>query len=156
MRRLDPTHGAVRVEDRFDTDIDDLWQACTTPERLARWIGEVSGDLRVGGTFQASWTSSWTGSGRVDRCEAPHHLLVTLDPGDDEQTEVEAWLTEEGVQSRLVVEERGLPLLKLHFYGSGWQAHLEDLARSLAGQESVWHQRWTELTPVYEELGVDQ
>ena len=49
MRALDSTRGAVRVEDVYDTDIDDLWTACTTPDRLARWIAEVSGDLRVGG-----------------------------------------------------------------------------------------------------------
>ena len=61
MRALDETRGAVRVEDVYDTDIDDLWQACTTPERLARWIAEVSGDLRVGGTIHAVFTSTWTG-----------------------------------------------------------------------------------------------
>jgi uncharacterized protein YndB with AHSA1/START domain len=47
MRSLDRTRGAVRVEDVYDTDIDDLWEACTNPERLARWIAKVSGDLRV-------------------------------------------------------------------------------------------------------------
>lgn len=155
MRRLDETRGAVRVEDRYDTDIDDLWQACTTPERLSRWIGEVSGDLRPGGTIHASWTSSWTGPGRVEECEAPRHLLLTMEPGTDDETQVEAWLTEEGSQTLLVVEERGLPLPKLHFYGSGWQAHLEDLDRSLAGEPSVWQDRWTELTPAYQRLGVD-
>jgi len=36
MRTLDGTQGAVRVEDLYDTGLDDLWQACTTPERLAR------------------------------------------------------------------------------------------------------------------------
>lgn len=155
MRGLDASRGAVRVEDLYDTDIGDLWQACTTPDRLARWLGEVSGDLRVGGTIHASWTSSWTGPGRVELCEPPRHLRLTMEPGTDEETEVEAWLTQEGPQTRLVVEERGLPLDKLHFYGSGWQAHLEDLGRSLAGKESVWHDRWTELTPVYQRLGVN-
>ncbi len=29
--------GVVRIEDRFDTDIDDLWSALTDPRRLARW-----------------------------------------------------------------------------------------------------------------------
>jgi hypothetical protein len=29
--------GIVRMEDRFDTDIDDLWSALTDPGRLARW-----------------------------------------------------------------------------------------------------------------------
>lgn len=154
MRRLDENRGAVRVEDLYDTDIADLWQACTTPDRLSRWIGEVSGDLRPGGMIHASWTSSWTGSGRVEECEAPHHLLLTLDPDTDGETQVEAWLTQEGSQTRLVVEERGLPLNEVHFHGSGWQAHLEDLRRSLSGKPSVWRDRSTELTPAYERLGV--
>ena len=49
VRALDERRGATRVEDAYDTDIDDLWEACTKPERLARWIAEVSGDLRVDG-----------------------------------------------------------------------------------------------------------
>ena len=47
--------GVVRMEDRFDTDIDDLWSALTDPRRLARWIGEVEGDLRLGGEFRAAF-----------------------------------------------------------------------------------------------------
>ena len=45
--------GIVRMQDRFDTDIDDLWSALTDPGRLARWMGEVEGDLRLGGEFRA-------------------------------------------------------------------------------------------------------
>ena len=45
--------GVVRVEDRFDTDIDDMWLVLTDPLRLARWIGEVEGDLRLGGEYRA-------------------------------------------------------------------------------------------------------
>ena len=41
--------GVVRMEDRFDTAIDDLWSALTDPGRLARWFGQVEGDLRPGG-----------------------------------------------------------------------------------------------------------
>src|SRR6476660_8341713 len=44
--------GVVRIEDRYDTDIDDLWSALTDPGRLARWYGEVEGDLRLGGEFR--------------------------------------------------------------------------------------------------------
>src|SRR5204862_8166246 len=110
MRALDETRGAVRVEDVYDTDIDDLWEACTTPERLARWIAKVSGDLRVGGSIHAVFTSTWTGPGRIDACEKPHHLLLTTEPGTSDEAQIEAWLTEEGSRTRLVVEERGLPL----------------------------------------------
>ena len=45
--------GVVRMEDRFGTDIDDVWSALTDPSRLARWYGEVEGDLRVGGEYRA-------------------------------------------------------------------------------------------------------
>ena len=163
MRALDDTRGAVRVEDVYDTDIDDLWQACTTPERLARWIAEVSGDLRVGGTVNVVFTSTWTGPARIEVCDAPHHLLLTAEPGADDETQIEAWLVTDGSQTRLVVEERGLPVDKLHFYGAGWQVHLEDLGRSLVTGGSAhvggwsehepapaWRERWTALTPAYE------
>ena len=40
--------GVVRIEDRYDTDIDDLWSAITDPDRLARWFGEVDGELLWG------------------------------------------------------------------------------------------------------------
>ncbi|WP_218854645.1 SRPBCC family protein [Paractinoplanes atraurantiacus] len=168
MRSLDETRGAVRVEDVYDTSIDDLWEACTDPERLARWIAKVSGDLRAGGSFHAVFTSTWSGPGRVDVCERPHHLLVTTGPGTEDEAQIEAWLTEEGPGTRLVVEERGLPRDRLHFHGAGWQAHLEDLARSLESEaaagpgqwtdqkpEPSWRARWAELTPAYEQKGLD-
>lgn len=168
MRALGATHGAVRVEDIYDTDIHDLWQACTNPQRLERWIAKVSGDLRPGGTFHAVFTSTWAGPGRVEVCEQPHHLLLTMEPGTPHESQIEAWLTEEAAGTRLVVEERGLPLDKLHFHGSGWQVHLEDLGRSLAEDttadtrswseqtpEPSWLERWTELTPAYQEIVVD-
>src|SRR5215471_8640291 len=50
--------GVVRIEDRYDTDIDDLWSALTDPGRLARWFGQVEGDLRPGGEFRLSVDSS--------------------------------------------------------------------------------------------------
>ena len=36
--RIADGKGVVRTEDRFDTDIDDLWSALTDPGRLARWL----------------------------------------------------------------------------------------------------------------------
>lgn len=154
MRRIDERVGAVGVEDVYDTDIHDLWSALTEPERLARWIAEVEGDLRVGGTIQASFTSSWEGPGRIDVCDAPNRLLLTMQPGTDEQTVMEAVLTPEGDKTRLVIEERGLPLNVLHLHGAGWQAHAEDLTRYLAGGESEWKARWEELSPAYEAMAV--
>jgi uncharacterized protein YndB with AHSA1/START domain len=153
MRRIDEKRGAVRVEDVYDTDIADLWSAITEPERLARWIATVDGDLRVGGIVHTQFTSTWEGPGRIEICDAPNHLVVTMEPGTDDEAVIEAVLTAEGERTRLVVEERGLPLDVLYKHGAGWQAHIEDLRRYLAGGQSMWKARWEELTPSYESLG---
>jgi uncharacterized protein YndB with AHSA1/START domain len=154
MRAIGERRGAVRVEDVYDTDIADLWSAITEPSRLARWIAAVDGDLRVGGIVQARFTSTWEGPGRIDVCDAPNHLVITMEPGTDDEGVIEAVLTGEGERTRLVVEERGLPLDVLYKHGAGWQAHIEDLGRYLAGRQSNWRARWTELTPAYERLGL--
>ena len=163
MWELDDTRGAIRVEDVYDTDLEDLWRACTDPERAARWIAQVAGEFRPGGILHATFTSTWTGSMRIDVCEAPHHLVLTQEPGTDEETVIEAWLSAEGDKSRLVVEERGLGNGVLHFHAAGWQVHLEDLGRSLetgagahpSGWSSsepapAWKKRWETLLPDYE------
>ena len=70
--------GVVRLEGRYDTDIDDLWEALTDPARLARWYGEVEGDLRPDGQFRTYIASADIELvGRVDTCEPPRRLLVT-------------------------------------------------------------------------------
>ena len=140
----------VRMEDRFSTGIEDLWSALTDPQRLARWIGTVEGDLRLGGEFRARFTSSWEGPGRVDVCEPPRRLRLIMSPGQDDQTVIEAELTPDGDQTRLVVEERGLPIGEAAGHGAGWQAHIEDLGAYLAGRETAdWRTRWAELAPAY-------
>jgi uncharacterized protein YndB with AHSA1/START domain len=153
MRRIDEARGAVRVEDVYDTDIGDLWSAVTEPGRLARWIAEVEGDLRVGGMVQARFTSTWEGPGRIDVCEPPNHVVLTMEPAAADETVIEAWLTSEGEQTRLVIEERGLPVDVLYKHGAGWQAHIEDLGRYLAGGQSNWKARWTELAEACQSLG---
>ncbi len=167
MHALDETRGAVRVEDLYDTSIGDLWEACTTPERLARWLARVDGDLQAGGTVHVVFTSTWTGPMRVEVCDAPHHLLLTTEPGTDDEGQIEAWLTEEGDRTRLVVEERGLPIAALPFHASGWRVHLEDLGRSLEAGGPVhpegwsseagapgWKQRWDGLRPAYQQTEI--
>jgi uncharacterized protein YndB with AHSA1/START domain len=148
--------GVVRMEDLFDTDIDDLWSALTSPARAAAWIAEVAGDLRPGGSIQMRFTSGWEGPGRVDVCDAPRRLVLTQNPGAADATVIEAWLSPEGSRTRLVIEERGLPLETISAYGAGWQAHVEDLVAHLAGRDrSEWIDRLVELRPAYEDLAGD-
>ena len=146
--------GVVRMEDRFDTDIDDLWSALTDPRRLARWIGEVEGDLRLGGEYRFCFFASGSeGTGRVDACEPPRRLLLAMALGQPEEDVVEVTLTADDDQTVLVWEERGMPVDLLAAYGAGVQIHVEDLAAYLAGRERVdAAARWDELEPAYQDL----
>src|SRR5262245_14796233 len=129
--------GALRIEDRFEADIDNAWSALTEPRRLARWYGEVQGDLEPGGTYSARlFASGWEGTGRVEACEPPGRLLVAsrgLEEPQEMSTEVR--LTVEGAETVVVVEQRGLPLELLWAYAAGMQIHVEDLGDHLAGRE---------------------
>src|SRR5215471_14309917 len=149
--------GVVRIEDRYDTDIDDLWSAITDPGRLARWFGQVEGDLRPGGEFRMYVESSgWDGTGRVEACEAPRRLLVTTKEVTEPHDKViEATLTADGGQTILVIEVRGMPLDKIAFYGAGWQMHAEDLAAYLAGRERLTEARFDELVPSYQDMAAN-
>jgi uncharacterized protein YndB with AHSA1/START domain len=153
LRRTEDGKGAVRMEDLYDTDIDDLWSALTDPHRLARWIAEVEGDLRPGGQIHARFTSTWEGPGRIDVCQAPHRLAVTMSPGMPDETLIEATLAAEQDKTRLIIEERSFPLDKLAAHGAGWQAHVEDLTAHIHGRQAGdWHTRWTALMPAYQDL----
>ena len=150
--------GVVRVQDRYDTDIDDLWSALTDPRRLARWLGEVEGDLRLGGEFRAHFLASgWEGTGLVEACEPPRRLLVsTWQAGETRDHFIEATLTADGDQTILVWEERGMPLDHVAGYGAGIQVHVEDLAAYLAGHGRCDSDaRMAELFPAYEALVED-
>ncbi len=163
LRSTDGT-GVVRIEDRFDTDLDDLWSALTVPGRLATWYGRVEGDLRPGGKFRLYLESDgWDGTGRVEACEPPRRLLVTTRESDESwrngrgappfDETIEATLTGDGVQTVLVIEVLGMPLDKIAFYGAGWQIHAENLAAYLAGRErGDIEARWDELVPAYQAL----
>src|SRR5262249_9515270 len=63
----------VRATREFDTTVEALWEAVTSPERLPRWFLPVSGDLRVGGRFQIEGNAG----GEVLECNPPEHLAVT-------------------------------------------------------------------------------
>jgi uncharacterized protein YndB with AHSA1/START domain len=146
--------GVVRMEDRFQTDAADLWSALTEQDRLARWLGEVEGDFRLGGEFRAHFfASGWEGTGRVETCEPTQRLLVqTTDVEGKESHSIEATLSPDGDHTTLVIQERGMPVDHLAGYGAGIQIHVEDLAAYLAGRERVPEARWQELMPAYRDL----
>ena len=46
------TARSVTVSQAYNATVADLWDACTNPERIARWFLPISGDLRLGGRYQ--------------------------------------------------------------------------------------------------------
>jgi uncharacterized protein YndB with AHSA1/START domain len=78
--------------------VADVWDACTNPERIARWFLPVSGDLRAGGHYSLEGNAS----GTIERCDPPLGFTATwefgghvswievrLRPVDDEHTHFE-------------------------------------------------------------------
>jgi uncharacterized protein YndB with AHSA1/START domain len=150
--------GIVRMEDRVDTHVDEVWSALTDPRRLARWLGKVEGDLRLGGEFRAHFfASGWEGTGRVEACEPPLRLQVlTKQPDKPDEQVIEVTLTADGGETILVWEERGMPLDLRAAYGAGVQVHVEDLAAYLVGRERCdADARFAELFPAYQELAAN-
>ncbi|HKV85610.1 MAG TPA: SRPBCC domain-containing protein [Ktedonobacterales bacterium] len=159
--------GVVRIEDRYDTTIDDLWSAFTVPDRLARWHGKVKGDLRPGGAFRVYLEADDVESaGRVEACEPPRRLLVTTRETEESYRKgqgappfdevIEVTLTADGDKTILVAEIQGMPLDKIAFYGAGWQIHAENLDAYIAGREpGDVEARWNELVPSYQDLAAN-
>src|ERR1700678_4416565 len=113
--------GVVRMEDRFGTGIDDVWSALTDPARLARWYGEIQGELRLGGEYRARIFASGSDlTGRVEACEASRLLRVTARETDESWQEgqgaapfderIEATLAADGDETVLVIEVQGMPV----------------------------------------------
>ena len=61
----------------YPTDIDDLWEVVTDPERIVRWFAPVSGELKEGGHYQVEGNAS----GVVERCSEPESFALTWEFG---------------------------------------------------------------------------
>src|SRR5262245_53203697 len=130
----------------YPADIQDVWSALTTAERIARWFLPVSGDLRPGGTFQLEGNAG----GEIRVCDPPRRLQLTWimgrPPSDQDSSIVEVRLepTSEN-RTRLELEHTAVvpPEMWSQFgpggVGVGWDLGLLGLARHLAGLEVAQH-----------------
>lgn len=125
---------ATRV---YDTTLDDLWNAVTTPERIARWLGPIEGDFRLGGRYKIQGNAS----GTITRCESPTALDVTWELGGG-TTWVTVRLAPEGAaRARFTLEHIAHTdgIGKEHYekfgpgaVGIGWDLMIEGIALHLA------------------------
>lgn len=72
----DSTH-AVVLRRTYRAPIEDVWDACTDPDRVQRWFLPISGDLREGGRFQLEGNAG----GTIERCEPPRLVRATWEFG---------------------------------------------------------------------------
>ena len=120
----------------YDTTVEDLWDALTAPQRLARWFTPVEGDLRLGGRYQLQGNAG----GTITRCDPPEALDLTWEFGGATSW-VHVRLTRDGQRARLALEHiahRG-GVGEDHFkqfgpgaVGIGWDLSFHGLALHLA------------------------
>lgn len=135
-----PAYGTVSTR-TFDTTVEDLWDAITKPERIARWFGTVQGQLERGGRFQIVGNAE----GTIERCNAPEALDLTWEFGGT-MSWVRARVGSEG--GRAPHDRAFLPPgrrgprcgvfrnLRSGGGGVGWDLGLEGLRMHLAGLDA--------------------
>ena len=67
----------VTISQTYAAGIDDVWDACTNPERIPRWFLPVTGDLRLGGTYQLEGNAG----GTIEQCDPPNSFRATWEFG---------------------------------------------------------------------------
>ncbi|MGH6986485.1 MAG: SRPBCC domain-containing protein [Caulobacteraceae bacterium] len=145
------------MQDCFAADADTVWAALTDKGRLAQWLGDFTGDFRVGGTHHSRFHASGAeGDSRIDACEPLTHFRVTrLDEAGMDGNVIDVTLAADGAVTTVALTQAGLPLKWIAAFGAGMQVHFEDLALHLAGKgRSKSDARMDELMPLYEKRGV--
>jgi uncharacterized protein YndB with AHSA1/START domain len=68
----------VEIRRTYEAEPADVWDACTDPERLARWFSPVTGDLKQGGRYSIDGNAS----GTITECDPPRRLALDWEFGD--------------------------------------------------------------------------
>ncbi|MDF2825285.1 MAG: hypothetical protein K0R68_2693 [Mycobacterium sp.] len=123
----------------YPTDAADLWEACTTAQRLPRWFAPVHGELRLGGKYQVEGNAS----GTVLTCDPPRTFTATWEFGGGVSW-IELQIIDEGPdQARLQLDHIALvgdemwPQYGPGAVGIGWDLALLGLAIHLGTGQSV-------------------
>jgi len=151
---------AVRFERTYPTSAADLWDALTTPERVGRWLGTLTGDLRAGGDFHLDTSDpadspdedsrNW---GRVLECESGRRLLLTWEATGQATSQVQVTTSAVGQRALLTLEHRDLPEASARGYGAGWHDFLDRLEDDLTGRpQADWATEFARYLAVYRGL----
>jgi len=129
----------VTISRSYGSPLEDVWDACTNPERIPRWFLPVSGDLRPGGRYQLDGNAS----GTIERCDPPTSFAATWEYGG-EVSWIELHLRRQAEGRTLFVLEHIAHVDDERWaqfgpgaVGVGWDLGLLGLALHLASGEAV-------------------
>lgn len=154
-----PAGTTVRFERRYATPVDDLWSCLTEPDRVARWLGPLSGDLRPGGRYEVRMgddvpDAPQNATGEVLACDPPDGLAVTWSFPGEPSTRVTATLRADDTGTLLVLEHHDLEERAARGYGGGWHTCLDRLDDHLAGRPvRAWDELFAERQALYRDAG---
>lgn len=123
---------SVLLQRSYDATIEDVWDAVTDPDRMKRWFLPISGELRVGGTFQLEGNAG----GEILGCEPPRLLKVTF---GGPTSLVELRLSQDGDSDTVLELEHTVPIEIAQsgagalYVGPGWDGAIMALALFLEG-----------------------
>ena len=104
----------VTLSRLYDTTLENLWDAVTTPLRIPRWFMPVSGELELGGRYQLEGNAG----GVIEACAPLAHFAATWEFGGDISW-IEASFSDDAAGARLTLNH--IALLSPHWdeYGPG-------------------------------------
>lgn len=124
----------------YDTNVDDLWDAVTSRQRIARWFLPVEGDLQLGGKYQLKGNAG----GTITACTPPTHFAATWEFAGAVSW-IDVKLAAERQQARLTLEHTAI--IEDHWnqfgpgaVGVGWDLALARLERYVATGATVDHE----------------
>jgi uncharacterized protein YndB with AHSA1/START domain len=126
-------HVSVLLRRRYGAPIGDVWDAVTQPDRIRRWFMPISGELRVGGSFQLEGNAG----GEILGCDPPRLLKVTF---GDAASIVELRLRPDGDRDTVLELEHTVPIEMAQsgagalYVGPGWDGALMGLGLFLDGE----------------------
>jgi uncharacterized protein YndB with AHSA1/START domain len=122
----------------YDTDIDDLWDVVTSPDRISRWFLPVTGELREGGHYQLQGNAG----GTITECDEPNSYAATWEFGGMVSW-IEVHLTAAGdgrtkfeLRHLAPVDEAMAEQYGPGAVGLGWEGGFWGLANYLADRQS--------------------
>lgn len=143
----------VRMSRRYPAPVTDVWAAWTDPERTARWLGAVSGDLRPGGEALLVMAEDVEVPCLITACDPPRRLAVTWRHPGEPESAAEIRLRADGDGTILELEHARLRAGDAAGYGYGWEDFLDRLAALLAGGDPAavsWEESQRVLRPLWE------